>query len=112
MYSVAVAELILNGLWIAVAIAAFAILLPRSSRHRKAHAIAALLCATALLFPVISLSDDLSADRDTFEVLAAVLVAFALIIGLITIAQVSARALVHPTFVLVKHADPRSPPAR
>ncbi len=112
MHSVAVAELILNGLWIAVAIAAFAILLPRAVSHRKHYAVAALLCTVALLFPVISVSDDLSADRATFEVLAAVLVAFVLLIGLTTIARVSVRPLVHPAFAIVKHADPRSPPAR
>ena len=112
MNSVAVAELILNLAWMAVAVTAFLILLPQAGDHRRKHAIAALLCCVALLFPIISASDDLGADRVTFEVLAAVLVAIALIIGLTAIARITVRPVARVSFVLAKHADPRSPPAR
>ena len=112
MNSVAVAELILNLAWAAVALTAFVILLPQAAARRRKHAIAALLCCVALLFPIISLSDDLGADRVTFEVLAAVLVAIALIIGLTAIARITVRPFARVSFVVAKHADPRSPPAR
>lgn len=110
--SVAVAELILNLAWVAVTLTAFLVLLPKAIERRRKHAIFALLCCAALLFPIISVSDDLSADRVTYEVLAAVLVAIALIIGLTAIARISVRPVARVSFVLAKHADPRSPPAR
>jgi len=110
--SVAVAELILNLAWVAVTVTAFLVLLPQAMSRRGKHAVAALLCCAALLFPVISLSDDLGADRDTYEVLAAVLVAIALIIGLMAIARITVRPVARVSFVVAKHADPRSPPAR
>jgi len=106
------AELLLNFAWVAVTVTAFLLLLPQAGERRGRHAVAALLCCAALLFPIISLSDDLGADRDTYEVLAAVLVAVALIIGLMAIARVTVRPVARVTFVLAKHADPRSPPAR
>lgn len=112
MNSVAVAELILNLAWVAVALTAFIILLPQAVARRRKHAIAALLCCAALLFPIISVSDDLGADRVTFEVLAAVLVAIALVIGLTAIARITVRPVARVSFVVAKHADPRSPPAR
>jgi uncharacterized membrane protein len=110
--SVAVAELILNLAWVAITLAAFLIVLPQARERRGKHAVAALLCCVALLFPIISVSDDLSADRVTYEVLAAVLVAIALIIGLTAIARITVRPVARVSFVLAKHADPRSPPAR
>jgi hypothetical protein len=110
--SVAMAELILNLAWIGIASTALAVLLPRAIRRRDIHAVAALVCALALLFPIISVSDDLSADRATFEVLAAVLVAIVVIIGLIALARLTVRPVARVTFVVAKHADPRSPPAR
>lgn len=112
MNSIAAAELILNLAWVAVALTAFVILLPGAVERRRKHAIAALLCCVALLFPIISVSDDLGADRVTFEVLAAVLVAIALVIGLTAIARITVRPVARVSFVVAKHADPRSPPAR
>ena len=103
------AEILLNCTWAAVAITAFVVLLPKAVSRR--HAIAALICCAALLFPIISLSDDLSADRDG-KVAAAVLVAIELIIGLMAIASITVRHEARVSFVLAKHADPRSPPAR
>jgi len=110
--TVAVAELVLNLAWVAVTLTAFLVLLPQARERRGKHAIAALLCCAALLFPIISLSDDLGADRDTYEVLAAVLVCISLIIGLTAIARITVRPVARISFVIAKHADPRSPPAR
>ena len=110
--SVAVAELILNLTWVAITLTAFLVVLPQALERRGKHAVAALLCCVALPFPIISVSDDLSADRVTYEVLAAVLVAIALIIGLTAIARITVRPVARVSFVLAKHADPRSPPAR
>ena len=106
------AELLLNFAWAAVTLTAFLFLLPQARSRHGRHAVAALLCCAALLFPIISLSDDLGADRDTYEVLAAVLVAIALIIGLTAIARITVRPVARVAFVLAKHADPRSPPVR
>ena len=107
-----VAEIFLNFAWAAVAVTAFIVLLPKASSTRGKQAVAALLCCAALLFPIISVSDDLGADRDTYEVLAAVLVSIALIIGLTAIARITVRPVARVTFAVAKHADPRSPPAR
>jgi hypothetical protein len=107
-----VAEIFLNFAWAAVALTAFAVLLPKAASTRGRHAVIALLCCAALLFPIISVSDDLGADRDTYEVLAAVLVAIGLVIGLTAIARITVRPVARVTFVVAKHADPRSPPAR
>ena len=51
-------EAALNGIWFVVAIGVLAASW-RSSRRIKI----ALICAVALLFPIISISDDLSTDR-------------------------------------------------
>jgi hypothetical protein len=112
MTSVAVAELLLNLVWFGIAAAAFLLVLPSALARRGTQATAALLCCAALLFPIISVSDDLSGDRDTYETFAAVLVAIAFIIGLIAIARVASHADLRVAFVLAKHADPRSPPRR
>jgi hypothetical protein len=107
-----VTEIFLNCAWAAVAITAFVVLMPKAGSARGKQAVAALLCCAALLFPIISVSDDLGADRDTYEVLAAVLVSFALIIGLTAIARITVHPVARVTFAVAKHADPRSPPAR
>ena len=103
------AEIFLNVAWAVVALTAFAVLLPKATSK---HAVIALLCCAALLFPIISVSDDLGADRDTYEVLAALLVAIGVVIGLTAIARITVPPVARVTFVVAKHADPRSPPAR
>src|ERR1043165_6520479 len=70
-------ELILNGIWLAVAVAAM-VAVPRSSKRGTI----ALVCVLALLFPIISASDDFSADRETLEraavaIVCSILLAFA-----------------------------------
>jgi hypothetical protein len=57
-------ELLLNLIWIALAIGSFAIFMRRQDRYRSRHAhywtsMFALACILLLLFPIISASDDL-----------------------------------------------------
>src|SRR5512140_3427144 len=56
---------ILNILWFAVAVAMSGIILPRN--RTRAGAGAAVACLIALFFPIVSISDDLSAVRDAYE---------------------------------------------
>jgi hypothetical protein len=60
-------EVLLNSIWIAIVIAAFACALPRLRTRRALTIAIALGCALALLFPIISISDDLVIDRDALE---------------------------------------------
>ena len=104
----AMTELILNFAWAAIALCAFAFV-PRRDRV----ALGAVICLVALLFPIVSVSDDLNADAATlYELLAAVLAAVAIIIALVAMARVFFESRVVPAFALVVHADPRSPPRR
>lgn len=52
-------EILLNILWMVVALLAIANWRARRSHHDAAHTALALTCALLLLFPIISLSDDL-----------------------------------------------------
>ena len=67
-------EVLLNGIWLLVAIGAFLIWRPERRRgtptgrgHGKSFGIVALTCALVLLFPVISLTDDLHAEQAAME---------------------------------------------
>lgn len=100
-------EMILNAIWLALAATAF-VAVPR----RSVRTMIALACVFALLFPIISASDDFSADRDTIEqaalaIMAALLLVFA---GLVALGRLERRdervALVH----VATPSDPRSPP--
>jgi len=101
-----VTESLLNLAWLTVAFAASAGVL--AHRHDR-RALAALLCGLALLFPIISVSDDSSGGK-TLEEIVAVLTAIAAI-GVLT-------ALFHvpvapPVLVPIRRtipSDPRSPP--
>jgi len=101
------AELILNLAWAAIAICAF-VLAP----YRDRRGIAALGCIVALLFPIVSVSDDLNADTALLEAFAAILAAAGITIALVLMARVVLDTRVAPRFVLAVHADPRSPPRR
>jgi len=101
-------EVILNLLWVAIALTAF-VIAPR----RDARSLAALGCLIALLFPIVSVSDDLNVNAATlFETLAAILAAVGVFFALIAMARVVFEAHAAPSFVFVVHADPRSPPRR
>lgn len=100
-------ELLFNGIWLLVAIAAL-IAVPRRSRH----ATVALICVLALLFPIISVSDDFSADRETLEraavaIVVTLLLAFVALVALGRIERERERVvLIH----VATPSDPRSPP--
>ena len=127
-------ETALNLIWAALAISAFAIVLPRSAvRGRKLLPIAvALVCTLLLLFPIISITDDLTSSGTIAEewnnasrrivammihghdapavVLALIVQLFAavlLLIGFLEIASAPARLV-----LLTANTDPRSPPRR
>jgi hypothetical protein len=99
--------MVLNLIWLALAVVTM-LVVPRRSRH----ATIALTCVLALLFPIISASDDFSADRETLEraavaIVAAVLLAFAALVPLGRLERRRQRvALVH----VATPSDPRSPP--
>ena len=99
-------ELFLNLLWLAIAITALLITPRRSSRVSVAIG-----CVLALLFPIVSVSDDLLTDRDSFEqALAIVVEAVILVITFVTIARIRASCVRRASLLLVPSADPRSPP--
>lgn len=100
-------ELVLNGVWIAVAAGAFA-----AAPRRSPRTFLTLACILALLFPIISVSDDF-ADRSSLEEAFALLVAaFALLVGLVAVSRLDARNE-RPSLVFVTApSDPRSPPRR
>jgi hypothetical protein len=65
-------EQLLNSVWVAVAAAAFVVAVPRAlwrdaQRHPVRKVLLALVCALALLFPIISVSDDLRLDNQALE---------------------------------------------
>ena len=99
-------ELFLNLLWLATAMTALWI-----ARRRSSRALSAIGCALVLLFPIVSVSDDLLPDRDSFEEALAIAVeAVTLIIIFVAIARVKIARPRGVTLLLVPSADPRSPP--
>ena len=103
-------EQVLNLIWVAIAIASFAIV-PR--QRRNFATLAAVAAILVLLFPIISATDDMmSADRALEEGFAAVLAAVAVVIALVAVARVITESYSATAFALVAHADPRSPPRR
>jgi hypothetical protein len=117
-------ELTLNLIWAAVAIAAFAFVLPRT-RQRWAASIA-LSCILVLLFPIISVSDDLSAQWEAIDEATAVrrvhhvlhvspfpavLAAAAIfVVNLALIGAIECRVVPTPSVLLSVRNSPRSPP--
>jgi len=99
-------ELLLNAVWLAVAAGALAIVPRRSSRATFAVA-----CVLVLLFPIISVSDDLAFDGNSVEQALAVIVSVLLLVaGLIALARVE-HVIAAPALILVTTpSDPRSPP--
>ena len=127
-------ETALNLIWAALAVSAFAIVLPRSAASgRKLLPVAvALVCVLLLLFPIISITDDLISNGTVAEewnnasrriaaimmhghdapviVLAVILqlsTAALVLIGFLEIASAPARLV-----LLTANTDPRSPPQR
>jgi hypothetical protein len=99
-------ELVLNAVWLAIVVGAFTVIPRRSS-----HATLALACILVLLFPIISVSDDLALDSNSLEEALAIIVSFLILVaGFIAIARVE-QVLPEPTLILIATpSDPRSPP--
>ena len=98
-------EIVLNAVWLAFA-AGVLIAAPRFTPRTRI----ALICALALLFPIISVSDDLSANTSTFDEAATVAIIFVIAFLLVEIAHV--HSVVEPAYAiaLATPSDPRSPP--
>ena len=97
-------EAALNGIWLTFAVGVVAIS-PRCSLGTRV----ALLCAVALLFPIISISDDFNADR-TFSDAAAIIVVVLATIALVAMAHVRTTAARPYAVLLATPSNPRSPP--
>src|SRR5216117_743215 len=100
-------ETILNVIWLAVSVGLFATIRPKSRQLQVA-----LLCAIALLFPIISVSDDVSADRDTLDHLALLAPLMVAIAALMALALLDAPVVTWRRILLPVQSDPRSPPRR
>lgn len=100
-----------NLIWLIASVAAFAVILPRVP-SRRGRAAVILGCAVALLFPIISISDDFAEDRGSLEQLFATLVFAAVTFALAALARVVTSSHFLPAPVPVTKCDPRSPPRR
>lgn len=99
-------ELFVNLLWLAIAITALV-----SVRKRPRRVQLAVGCALALLFPIVSVSDDLLPDRAMYEDAPALVVeAVIFAITFVTIARVETPRTRRAALIVVTSADPRSPP--
>jgi hypothetical protein len=99
-------EIFLNLLWVTIATAGML-----STRRRSRRVALALGCLLALLFPIISVSDDLLADRNaTEEALALVVEAVILAVGFVALANVQPLRTRPAALYHVPLTDPRSPP--
>ncbi len=99
-------EVALNAFWLALVAGAFTVIPRRSGR-----ATIGMACILVLLFPIISVSDDLALDSNSLEEALAIIVTFLiLVIGLVALSRVE-RVLASPALILVvTPSDPRSPP--
>lgn len=99
-------ELLLNAIWLAVAAALFLTVRPRTRQVQLA-----LLLAVALLFPIISVSDDAAAGgvMKDFALLMPLAAAFA---ALIAVARIELSRDRRQFVLLAVQSDPRSPPRR
>lgn len=99
-------ELFFNAVWLAVVVAAF-VAVPR----RSGRATLGIACILVLLFPIISVSDDLALDGNSLEEALAIIVCMLLLaVALIALARVE-HVLAAPALILVAiPSDPRSPP--
>ena len=101
-------ELTLNLIWLGVALAGFALVPKRGSRMVWF----ALIGVAALLFPIISVSDDFHTDWAFNDAAAAVVAMIVLSVVFVAIARLRS----YPPTVVAVHvstpSDPRSPPAR
>ncbi|HSP16858.1 MAG TPA: hypothetical protein VLV78_19080 [Thermoanaerobaculia bacterium] len=104
------AEWFLNVAWSGIAIFAFAVLLPKVDARRRVVGALVLAGVLVLLFPIISISDDLNADSAAQEVLAVIFTVVGLIVVLGTALRLTPIAPQRLTVAAVESFDPRSPP--
>lgn len=101
-------ESTLNILWALIGVGLFVTVRPKNRQVQVA-----LLCAVALLFPIISVSDDLSPAADRALEEAALLVPLVLVsIALIALALLDMPRMHWRRVLLPVQSDPRSPPRR
>jgi lipopolysaccharide export LptBFGC system permease protein LptF len=99
-------ELLFNAVWLTVVVSAFAFVPRRSSK-----ALLGVAAILVLLFPIISVSDDLALNGNSLEEALAIIVAFLILfVGLVTFARVETRQLQPALVLLATPSDPRSPP--
>ena len=98
-------ETILNIAWLGIAMLAF-VAAPRCTPRMRI----ALFCAVALLFPIISVSDDLGANTWAFD--DAVALAIAIVIAVLFVAIARFHDVAAPVYAVatITPSDPRSPP--
>ncbi len=100
-------ELTLNLIWLAVAAASF-VLVPKRSRLVWF----ALLATAALLFPIISVSDDMNADWAFNAAAAAIVAMTVLAVAFVAIARLRSFPATFYAVHVATPSDPRSPPTR
>ncbi len=99
-------EAFLNLLWLAISVVAL-----WKAPRKSARSLLALGCVLALLFPIISASDDLLlTDHHSEEALAILVEAVILMIALMEVARVESIRHRPAAFFHVGPTDPRSPP--
>ena len=103
-----VVELALNILWLAVVVTGFVLVPKRRSRVFWL----ALIALAALLFPIISVSDDLNATSAFNDAAAAVVAMIVLSVVFVAIARLRSYPPAVATVHVATPSDPRSPPAR
>jgi len=99
-------ETALNLVWVAIALTAL-VAVPARTRNARI----ALVCALVLLFPIISISDDLSADRETLERAVAVLTELLILLAIfVQLGELEPRRERRRAAIVLGSSDPRSPP--
>jgi hypothetical protein len=99
-------EILFNAVWLAVVVSAF-VFVPR----RSSKALLGVAAILVLLFPIISVSDDLALNGNSLEEALAIIVAFLILfVGLVAFARVEPRLLQPALVLLATPSDPRSPP--
>ncbi|MDQ6801338.1 MAG: hypothetical protein M3041_10915 [Acidobacteriota bacterium] len=100
-------ELLLNLTWLVIVATGF-LLVPK----RSGHVWLVLACIAALLFPIISVSDDMNADRTFNDAAVALVVSLVLFVAFVTVARLRATQFSRYAVQVATPSDPRSPPAR
>jgi hypothetical protein len=100
-------ELLLNVTWLIIVAASF-VLVPK----RSGQIWLVLACIAALLFPIVSASDDMNADRTFNDAAAAIVVSLVLVVAFVAVARLRAAQFTRYAVHVATPSDPRSPPAR